>query len=152
MASSRESSHFSMTIENPDGFDSFLKSIIEGAVVGAQRAVSASVPASELADFKNRACPICNKMFASKKNRDRHIANIHKQRQEDDANETTVENGQNRKLNDSQTMNGQNLNHQKDCSVGGTSDPTRRSCTKNSKRTVPMPVNLDVDIKCELVE
>lgn len=66
MESRKEFAQINWTIENPNE-DSFLfKSV------------------ATLFDFKKRSCPVCDKLFATKLNRDKHMAKFHRQGQEND--------------------------------------------------------------------
>lgn len=59
MALSKESAQINWVINNP-GLDSFLfKSV------------------AKLADYQKRTCEECGKLFATKKNRDKHVAKFH---------------------------------------------------------------------------
>lgn len=78
---SRESLQVNWVINNPDQDSHLFRSI------------------AKLADYENRTCKECDKLFATKKNRDKHVAKFHKRSSLIPENVANDENDQNRESN-----------------------------------------------------
>lgn len=98
MALSKESAQINWVIKDP-GLDSFLfKSV------------------AKLADYQKRTCEECGKLFATKKNRDKHVAKFHRRILENVPNEIIFnddDNNQNRTNDDNDQNLEPNLENQR---------------------------------------